>query len=224
MLVDYWLKMIHIQIECSLEVSSTAVYSILQDHLKSRKFCARWVPHQLTHDQKQMPILFCQKLQKDLRKNNLGALYSWWIMVLSRRSRNKNNNRECQRLNTIFVQRNFRKDKSSCQQIATIFFMKSEVNSLKSRASIIVHWYVNNCLSQVLDVISQRQDSRGWFCAMTIHDLIGLLERRNFCSKLGLNPTQMHHIHLLWVPVTSFSSWNRKISWKRFILATIMRC
>jgi histone-lysine N-methyltransferase SETMAR len=53
------------QIECSLEISSPAICSILHDHLKLRRVCARCVPHQLTNDQKRLRIQFCREsLQK----------------------------------------------------------------------------------------------------------------------------------------------------------------
>ncbi len=41
-------------------ISATAINSIIHDYLKLRKVCARWVPHQLTDDQKQWRIQFCR--------------------------------------------------------------------------------------------------------------------------------------------------------------------
>ncbi|CAF4656764.1 unnamed protein product [Rotaria sp. Silwood2] len=52
------------QIECSLEIYSPAIYSILRDHLKLRKVCARWVPHLLTTDQKRLRVQFCHESLK----------------------------------------------------------------------------------------------------------------------------------------------------------------
>ena len=43
------------------KTSSTAIHSIFHDHLKLRKVYARWIPHHLTNDQKQMRIQFQQK-------------------------------------------------------------------------------------------------------------------------------------------------------------------
>ncbi len=40
------------QIEDILRISSPAINSIIHDYLKLRKVCTRWVPHQLTNDQK----------------------------------------------------------------------------------------------------------------------------------------------------------------------------
>ena len=42
------------EIECSLEISSKGMYSILRDYLNLRKVCAQWIPYQHINDQKQM--------------------------------------------------------------------------------------------------------------------------------------------------------------------------
>ena len=47
------------QIEFSFGINSPAIYSILHDHLKLRKVCARWVKHSLTNEQKRLRIEFC---------------------------------------------------------------------------------------------------------------------------------------------------------------------
>ncbi|CAF4135886.1 unnamed protein product [Rotaria sp. Silwood2] len=49
------------QIECSLGINSPAINSILHDHLKLRKVCARWVPHSLITYQKRLRIQFCRE-------------------------------------------------------------------------------------------------------------------------------------------------------------------
>ena len=52
------------QIDFSLGINSPAIYSILHDHLKLRKVCARWVKHSLTNDQKRLRIQFCRQSLK----------------------------------------------------------------------------------------------------------------------------------------------------------------
>ena len=46
------------QIEVILGISSTPINSTIHDYLNLRKVCARWVPHTLTDDQKQLPLQF----------------------------------------------------------------------------------------------------------------------------------------------------------------------
>ena len=47
------------QIEAILDISSTAINSIIPPYLNLRKVCARWVPHTVTDDQKQLRLQFC---------------------------------------------------------------------------------------------------------------------------------------------------------------------
>ena len=47
------------QIEAILDISSKAINSIIHDYLNIRKVCSRWVPHTLTHDQKQLGFRLC---------------------------------------------------------------------------------------------------------------------------------------------------------------------
>ena len=51
----------YIQIEAILGISSPSINLIVHDHLNLRKVCARWVPHQLTDDQKQTRVQFCHQ-------------------------------------------------------------------------------------------------------------------------------------------------------------------
>ena len=48
------------QVEAILDISSTAINSITHDYLNLRIVCARWVPHTLTDDQKQLQLQFCR--------------------------------------------------------------------------------------------------------------------------------------------------------------------
>ena len=48
------------QIEAILGISSMAINSIIHDYLNLRKVFARWVPHTLTDDQKQLRVQFCR--------------------------------------------------------------------------------------------------------------------------------------------------------------------
>ena len=50
------------QIEAILGISSMAVNSIIHDYLNLRKACARWVPHTLTDDQKQVRVQFTKEI------------------------------------------------------------------------------------------------------------------------------------------------------------------
>ena len=48
------------QIEVILGISSAPINSIIHDYLNLRKVCARWMPHTLIGDQKQLRVQFCR--------------------------------------------------------------------------------------------------------------------------------------------------------------------
>ena len=48
------------QIEAIVGITSTTINSIIHDYLNLRKVCARWVPHTLIDDQKQLRVQFCR--------------------------------------------------------------------------------------------------------------------------------------------------------------------
>ena len=50
------------QIEAILDISSTTINSIIHDYLNLRKVCARWMPHTLTDDQKQLRLRFTKEI------------------------------------------------------------------------------------------------------------------------------------------------------------------
>jgi len=61
--------------EGELNISKNAIHRILTQHLGLRKICARFVPHQLTDDQKALRIRHCKDLLKS-SKNNKKFIYS----------------------------------------------------------------------------------------------------------------------------------------------------
>ncbi|XP_065650644.1 uncharacterized protein LOC136078770 [Hydra vulgaris] len=49
------------EIEASLSISFTSIYAILHEHLAVRKLCSRWIPHNLTIDQKRLVLIGAKK-------------------------------------------------------------------------------------------------------------------------------------------------------------------
>ena len=163
------------QIECSLEISSPAIYSILHDHLKLRKLCARWVPHQLTHDQKRLRIKFCRE---SLKRFEGGRFRCVFYIITGDESWFYHYDPETKEQPKMWVPKEghrptkVRRNRSSGKRMVAIFFMKSgliESIPLESGASVNADWYVNNCLSQVFDVVSRRRDKTG-LRGLILHD------------------------------------------------------
>ena len=59
------------EIEASLDISSTSVYSILHEHLAVKKICSRWIPRNLTIAQKKARVDWCKTM---LEKYDGGVL------------------------------------------------------------------------------------------------------------------------------------------------------
>jgi [histone H3]-lysine36 N-dimethyltransferase SETMAR len=155
------------QIECSLKISSPAIYSILHDYLKLRKFRTRWVPHQLTHDQKRLRVQFCRESLKRFEEGRSRRVFD---IITGDESWFYHYDPETKEQSKMWVPKEghrpmkVRRNRSSGKRMVAIFFMKSgliESIPLESGASVNADWYVNNCLSQVFDVVSQRRDKTG---------------------------------------------------------------
>ena len=64
------------QIEAMLGISSTIINSIIHDYLNLRKVCARWVPHTLTDDQKQLRVQFCHHSLKRFEEGRFHRVFN----------------------------------------------------------------------------------------------------------------------------------------------------
>lgn len=56
------------QILCLVNISSGSLETILHEHLKVRKLCARWVPHRLSMEQKTRRVDFCRFMLEKYEK------------------------------------------------------------------------------------------------------------------------------------------------------------
>ena len=54
------------EIEAPLDISQTAIYSVLHEHLAVKKICYRWIPKNLT-DQKEACVNWCKKMLKKFK-------------------------------------------------------------------------------------------------------------------------------------------------------------
>ena len=133
------------QIECSLKICSSAVYLILHDHLKLRKIWTRWVLHQLTNDQKQMRIQFCQK---SLERCEQGRSQYILDIIAGDRTWFYHHNPKATGQSKMWGPKDnirltkVRRNKNSGKRMVPIFLMKSSLIKsipLESAASISAH-------------------------------------------------------------------------------------
>jgi [histone H3]-lysine36 N-dimethyltransferase SETMAR len=134
------------QIECSLEISLPAIYSILHDHLKLRKVCARWMPHQLTRDQKWLRIQFCRESLKRFEGGRPRCVFD---IITGDESWFYHYDPETKEQSKMWVPKEgdrptkVRRNRSSRKRMVAMFFMKSgliESIPLESGASVNADW------------------------------------------------------------------------------------
>ena len=163
------------QIECSLGIHPPAIYSILHDHLNLRKICARWVPHQLTKDQKQLRVQFCQE---SLRRFDGGRSQRVFDLITGDESWFHHYDPATKEQSKAWVLKGsprptkVRRSNSSAKRMVAIFFMKFgliESIALEPGPYINAHSYINACLSQVFDAVSRRREKRG-LRGLILHD------------------------------------------------------
>ncbi|CAF3218993.1 unnamed protein product [Rotaria sp. Silwood2] len=118
------------QIENILGISSTAINSIIHDYLNLRKVCARWVPHKLTDDQKQLRIQFCHHSLKMFEERQSRCVFdiitgdeSWFYHYDS----------ELKEQSKVWLSTTdpsptkIHRTKSAGKRMVAIFFMKSDL-------------------------------------------------------------------------------------------------
>ena len=159
------------QIDFSLWINSPVIYSILHDHLKVRKICARWVKHLLINDQKRIRIQF-----KTIRTTTMSTCFwhcHWWsIMIVSSLWSWKQTGSDKRLV--------WKDDRPPAKVLGNEWSRFSSRRSeliesipLESRVSINVRTVCLGSL-MLLDRDDKRQESVCWFCMMTIEEPIGL--------------------------------------------------
>ena len=163
------------QIEFSLGINSPAIYSILHDHLKLRKVCARWIPHSLTNDQKRLRIEFCRQSLKRFEQGRSRCVFD---IVTGDQSWFHHYNPETKQQWKTWVSKDdprptiVRRNKSFGKRTVEIFFMKSGLIvsiALESGASISARSYVTNWLSRIFDAVAHRRE-KTWLRGLILHD------------------------------------------------------
>ncbi|CAF3518065.1 unnamed protein product, partial [Rotaria sp. Silwood2] len=116
------------QIENMLGISSTAINPIIHDYLNLRKVCARWVPHKLTDDQKQLLIQFCHHSLKRFEEGQSRCVFD---IITGDESWFYHYDPELKEQSKVWISTTdphptkIHRTKSAGKRMVTIFFMKS---------------------------------------------------------------------------------------------------
>ncbi|CAF4691963.1 unnamed protein product, partial [Rotaria sp. Silwood2] len=116
------------QIENILGISSTAINSIIHDYLNPGKVCARWVPHKLTDDQKQLGLQFCHHSLKRFEEGQSRCVFG---IITGDESWFYHYDPELKEQSKVWMSTTdprptkIHRTKSAGKRIVAIFFMKS---------------------------------------------------------------------------------------------------
>ncbi|CAF4076146.1 unnamed protein product [Rotaria sp. Silwood2] len=133
------------QIENILGISSTAINSIIHDYLNLRKVCARWVPHKLIDDQKQLRIQFCHHSLKRFEEDQSRCVFD---IITDDESWFYHYDPELKEQSKVWM--------STADPRPTKIH-----RTKKTDATVNASCYVNTCLPQVFKAVSERREARG---------------------------------------------------------------
>lgn len=151
------------QIRTLLGIGMSQVQNILHVHLKVRKLCTRWIPHDLTEDQKRLRVQWCRKMIKKFNGGQSLAVYNivtgdeTWVYCFEPE-------RKSQSAEWVFpfedLPTKVKKSRSIGKQMVASFFGKSghyTTVSLENQRTVTADWYVNTCLPRVLEKVREKR-------------------------------------------------------------------
>lgn len=150
-------------IRSTLGIGMTAINNILHDHLKVRKVCCRWIPHNLTLDQKQLRVEWCKKTLKKYKDGASKAAYDIvtgdesWIYAFEPESKR-------QSAQWVFPTEpnpvKVKRVRSVGKKMIASFFSKSGSVAnipLEDRKTVTADWYTTICLPKVFEKVRQNR-------------------------------------------------------------------
>lgn len=144
-------------------ISSGAIRQILHEKLGLSKISARWVPHQLTADQKKARVTWCRSM---LARFDGGRSNSTWEIISGDESWVYSFDPETKQQSAQWTPvggappQKFRRERSVAKQMVAVFVAKTghvATVPLVQQRTVTGDWYANQCLPQVLDAVATRR-------------------------------------------------------------------
>lgn len=189
------------EIEQSVGIGKQATYTILHDHLKARKICARWIPHILTPDEKEVRVDWCRSMISKYENTNMWQRSDivtgdeTWIYQYDP---------ETKLQSTVWVfddeppPTKLRRPRSAGKRMVATFFSRSghvATVPLVEQATVTARWYTEVCLPQVLQVLKDRRPKSGIGSFILHHD-----NASSHTAKLTVDFLEEEHVKLLGHP------------------------
>lgn len=143
------------EIETCLGISNTSIHTILHKHLAVKKICSRWIPHNLTADQKKARVDWCRKMLKQFQNGTSKNVYKIvtgdesWIYAYEPETKEQS---------TVWVFQNEQnptkvvRARSTSKQMIAVFFQKTghvATVPLEEGQTVNSMWYTTTCLPEV---------------------------------------------------------------------------
>jgi len=147
------------EIEASLGISMTSIHKILHEHLAVKKVCSRWIPHNLTIDQKLARVDWCKATLKKYDRGASHAVYNiytgdeTWIYAYEP---------ETKQQSTVWMfegednpTKVARTKSTSKKMVATFFGISGHIATIpvEGRRTVNSEWYTTVCLPEVFSRI-----------------------------------------------------------------------
>lgn len=145
------------QIEETLHLHAPAVQSILKDHLKVKKVCCLWVPHNLTEEQMTHRVAWCRKMLKLFDKgqsqyvNSIVTGDETWLYYYDVPTKAQNKVWVFDDEHTPVA---VRKSRSVKKKMIAVFFRSSGIVErvvLDTQKTVTAKWYTEQCLAKVIE-------------------------------------------------------------------------
>ena len=146
-----------------LGIGMSALNEILHHQLGVHKRCARWVPHQLTEEQKVGMAQWCLTM---LEKYDSGRANSTWNIVNSDETWVYQFDPEAEAQSSVWLfpgdtpPLKFKQSRSTSKQMVALYIAKTghiTTIPLEERRTVTADWYVHQCLPQVLHAVCTRR-------------------------------------------------------------------
>lgn len=154
------------EIHASLGIGRSAIQSILHDHLNVKKLCARWIPHNLTEDQKKGRVKWCKEMRKRFNSGLSNHVYDivtgdeTWIYSYEPERKNQS---------AVWVFQNEQKptkvvrSRSVSKKMIACFVSKTghvATVALEDRRTVNADWYTTICLPEVISELRKNNRNR----------------------------------------------------------------
>lgn len=163
------------EIKAITNLYDPSIHTILHDHLNLRKLNSRWIPHDLSEEQKRKRVMFCKKnldlfSQGKLRLCDMvtGDESWFWHKKIGKKSSNASWVKKGEKARVVVRPHRFQ-DKT----LVCVFFTTGgaiHVDYVNRGTNIDHKYYIKNCLEPLIKAIKMKRKKSGTKMIKLLHD------------------------------------------------------